>query len=111
MIASYDGTEGPTMYAVGGTAPPQRVERYGAAGCGASLCTPVMEDQYRADMTVKEAVALVDLCIKEVRRLGLASFVIMVVDKEGAREYATRIVRPKAEMERIRENLARLHVL
>jgi 20S proteasome alpha/beta subunit len=100
MIASYDTSEGPTMYAVGGTAPPHRVEKYGAAGCGAALCTPVMDEHYRPGMTVKEAVAIVDRCIKQVRRIGLASFVIMVVDKDGAREYARRIVKPKADMEK-----------
>ncbi|KAM0853192.1 hypothetical protein ACQ4PT_051254 [Festuca glaucescens] len=100
MIASYDMSEGPTMYAVGGTAPPHRVDKYGAAGCGAGLCTPVMDEHYRPGMTVKEAVAIVDRCIKQVRRIGLASFVIMVVDKDGAREYARRIVKPKADMEK-----------
>ncbi|KAF7068143.1 hypothetical protein CFC21_073919 [Triticum aestivum] len=99
VIAGYDKVEGPTMYAVGGTAPPERVEQYRTAGCGAGLCTTVMENHYRPGMTVKEAVALVDRCIKEVRRLGLASFVIMVVDKDGAREYTRRILRPKAVIE------------
>ncbi|CAM0876802.1 unnamed protein product [Alopecurus aequalis] len=101
IIAGYDAAEGPTMYAVGGTAPPQRLEQYAAAGSGAGLCTPVMETQYHPGMTVKEAVALVDCCIKQVRRLGLASFVIMVVDKDGAREYARRILRPKMDLEKL----------
>ncbi|KAI4985440.1 hypothetical protein ZWY2020_018070 [Hordeum vulgare] len=99
MIAGYDSAEGPTMYAVGGTAPPERVGHYGTAGCGAGLCTTVMENHYRPGMTVNEVVALVDRCIKEVRRLGLASFVIMIVDKDGAREYTRRILRPKVVIE------------
>ena len=100
IIAGYDGVQGLTMHAVGGTAPPQRLEHYGAAGCGAGLCTTVMENHYRPGMTAKEAMELVDRCIKQVRRLGLASFVIMIVDKEDAREYAKRIVKPKTEMEK-----------
>lgn len=95
MLAGYDGQgAGPSMYCVGaGSVGVHRVE-HGAVGCGSELCAAVMDRYYRAGMTVQEAVGLVDRCIREVRRLGVAgapaSFVIKMVDKDGTREYARR---------------------
>ncbi|CAH8387976.1 unnamed protein product [Eruca vesicaria subsp. sativa] len=47
----------------------------------------------REDMSVEEAIELVDKCILEIRsRLVVAppNFVIKIVDKDGARDYAWR---------------------
>ncbi|KAF0915556.1 hypothetical protein E2562_036742 [Oryza meyeriana var. granulata] len=89
MVAGYDEGIGASIYCVGPSSPLRRVEN-GALGCGSSLCAAVMDRHYRAGMTVREAVAVVDKCIRELRRLGSVSFMIKIVDKDGAREYARR---------------------
>lgn len=53
----------------------------------------MMDRHYRSDMSVDEAIKLVDECIAEIRtRLVVAppNFVIKIVDKDGAREFAWR---------------------
>ena len=53
----------------------------------------MMDRHYHKGMSVDEAINLVDKCIMEIRsRLVVAppNFVIKIVDKDGAREYAWR---------------------
>lgn len=53
----------------------------------------MMDRHFHSGMTVKEAIDLVDKYIMEIRlRLVVAppTFVIKIVDKDGAREYAWR---------------------
>ncbi|KZV56275.1 proteasome subunit beta type-2-A [Dorcoceras hygrometricum] len=64
-----------------------------AFGYGAYFALSTMDRHYRRDMTVEEAIDLVDKCILETRtRLVVAppNFVIKIIDKDGAREYAWR---------------------
>ena len=52
-----------------------------------------MDGHYHSGMTVEETIDLVDKCIMEIwSRLVVAppNFVIKIVDKDGAREYAWR---------------------
>jgi 20S proteasome subunit beta 4 len=52
-----------------------------------------MDRYYEKNMSLERALALVDRCIEEVRSRLVVSppnFVIKIVDKDGAREYAWR---------------------
>ncbi|KAL0376647.1 UNVERIFIED_CONTAM: putative RNA helicase SDE3 [Sesamum calycinum] len=65
--------------------------RKAAFGYGSYFALSMMDRHYRRDMTVEEAIELVDKCIMEIRsRLVIAppNFLIKIVDKDGAREFA-----------------------
>ncbi|KAL8471015.1 hypothetical protein ACS0TY_033548 [Phlomoides rotata] len=65
-----------------------------AFGYGSYFVLSMMDRHYRRDMTVEEAIELVDTVIMEIwSRLVIAppNFVIKIVDKDGAREYAWRV--------------------
>ncbi|AQK63733.1 proteasome component2 [Zea mays] len=83
---------GASLYYIDYIATLHKIDK-GAFGYGSYFCLSLMDKLYRPDMTVEEAVDLVDKCIKEIRlRLVVApqNFVIKIVDKDGAREYARR---------------------
>ncbi|KAF3540264.1 hypothetical protein F2Q69_00023778 [Brassica cretica] len=65
----------------------------GAFGYGSYFSLSTMDRHFRSDMSVEEAIELVDKCITEIRsRLVIAppNFVIKIVDKDGARTHAWR---------------------
>ncbi|KAK3432675.1 hypothetical protein EUGRSUZ_D00194 [Eucalyptus grandis] len=65
----------------------------GAFGYGSYFSLSIMDRHYHSGMSLEEAIGLVDKCIMEIRsRLVVAppNFVIKIVDKDGAREYAWR---------------------
>ncbi|KAL1060189.1 hypothetical protein V6Z11_1Z118300 [Gossypium hirsutum] len=76
LLAGYDKETGPSLI-----------------GYGSYFSLAMMDRHYHSGMTVEEAIDLVDKCIMEIRsRLVVAppNFVIKIVDKDGAREYAWR---------------------
>ncbi|KAJ3669905.1 hypothetical protein LUZ60_010229 [Juncus effusus] len=92
LMAGYDKRTGPSLYYIDYIATLHKIEK-GAFGYGSYFCLSLMDRHYRADMSVEEAVDLMDKCIAEIRtRLVIAppNFVIKIVDKDGAREYAWR---------------------
>lgn len=92
LLAGYDSDVGASLYYIDYIATFHKIEK-GAFGYGSYFCLSLMDKLYRPDMSVEEAVDLVDKCIKEIRlRLVVApqNFIIKIVDKEGAREYARR---------------------
>ncbi|OMO54426.1 Proteasome, subunit alpha/beta [Corchorus capsularis] len=92
LLAGYDKDIGPSLYYIDYIATLHKIEK-GAFGYGSYFCLSMMDRHYHSGMTVEEAVDLVDKCIVEIRaRLVVAppNFVIKIVDKDGAREYAWR---------------------
>lgn len=91
-MAGYDKEAGASLYYIDYIATLHKVDK-GAFGYGSYFSLSTMDRHYRSDMSVEEAIELVDKCILEIRsRLVIAppNFVIKIVDKEGAREYAWR---------------------
>ncbi|KAE8717621.1 Proteasome subunit beta type-2-B [Hibiscus syriacus] len=92
LLAGYDNETGPSLYYIDYIATLHKVDK-GAFGYGSYFFLSMMDRHYHSNMTVEEAIDLVDKCIMEIRsRLVVAppNFVIKIVDKDGAREYAWR---------------------
>ncbi|MBA0651638.1 hypothetical protein Goklo_018946 [Gossypium klotzschianum] len=92
LLAGYDKETGPSLYYIDYIATLHKVDK-GAFGYGSYFSLSMMDRHYHSGMTVEEAIDLVDKCIMEIRsRLVVAppNFVIKIVDKDGAREYAWR---------------------
>ncbi|KAL2530505.1 Proteasome subunit beta type-2-A [Forsythia ovata] len=90
ILAGYDKEMCPSLYFVDYIASLHKLEK-AAFGYGSYFALSMMYRHYRSDMTVEEAVDLVDKVIMEIRlRLVVAppNFVIKIVDKDGVREYA-----------------------
>ncbi|AEE83501.1 putative proteasome endopeptidase complex [Arabidopsis thaliana] len=93
LMAGYDKEAGASLYYIDYIATLHKVDK-GAFGYGSYFSLSTMDRHYRSDMSVEEAIELVDKCILEIRsRLVIAppNFVIKIVDKDGAREYGWRI--------------------
>nr|VDC71775.1 unnamed protein product [Brassica rapa] len=92
LMAGYDEESGASLYYIDYIATLHKVDK-GAFGYGSYFSLSTMDRHYREDMSVEEAIELVDKCILEIRsRLVVAppNFVIKIVDKDGARDYAWR---------------------
>lgn len=92
ILAGYDKDVGPSLYFIDYIASLHKIDR-AAFGYGSYFALAMMDRHYRKDMTVEEAIELVDQCILEIRtRLVVAppNFVIKIVDKDGARVHAWR---------------------
>ncbi|GFQ01546.1 proteasome subunit beta type-2-a [Phtheirospermum japonicum] len=92
ILAGYDNDTGPSLYFMDYIAALHKVDK-AAFGYGSYLALAMMDRHYRRDMTVEEAIELVDKCIMEIRsRLFVAppNFLIKIVDRDGAQEYAWR---------------------
>ncbi|KAF8085106.1 hypothetical protein N665_0680s0005 [Sinapis alba] len=91
-MAGYDKEAGASLYYIDYIAMLHKVDN-GAFGYGSYFSLSTMDRHYRSDMSVEEAIELVDKCILEIRsRLVIAppNFVIKIVDKDGARVHAWR---------------------
>ncbi|KAG6526807.1 hypothetical protein ZIOFF_016808 [Zingiber officinale] len=91
-IAGYDKDIGPSLYYIDYIATLHKVDK-GAFGYGSFFSLSMMDRHYHSGMSLKEAVDLVDKCIVEIRTRLVVSppnFVIKIVDKDGAKEYAWR---------------------
>ncbi|CAL5347223.1 unnamed protein product [Camellia sinensis] len=92
ILAGYDKETGPSLYYIDYIASLHKVDK-AAFGYGSYFSLSMMDRHYHSNMTLEEAVDLVDKCIMEIRsRLVVAppNFVIKIVDQDGAREYAWR---------------------
>ncbi|XP_073303855.1 proteasome subunit beta type-2-A-like [Primulina huaijiensis] len=92
ILGGYDKDVGPSLYFLDYIASLHKVDK-AAFGYGSYFALAMMDRHYRQDMTVEEAIELVDKCILEIRtRLVVAppNFVIKIVDKDGARIHAWR---------------------
>ncbi|KAF7837318.1 proteasome subunit beta type-2-A [Senna tora] len=92
LLAGYDKETGPSLYYIDYIATLHKVDK-GAFGYGSYFSLSMMDRHFHSGMSVEEAIDLVDKCIMEIRsRLVVAppNFVIKIVDKDGAKEYAWR---------------------
>ncbi|KAK6929933.1 Proteasome, subunit alpha/beta [Dillenia turbinata] len=92
LLAGYDKETGPSLYYIDYIATLHKVDK-AAFGYGSYFSLAMMDRHYHSGMSLEEAIDLVDKCITEIRsRLVVAppNFVIKIVDKDGAREYAWR---------------------
>ncbi|CAN6929254.1 unnamed protein product [Brassica oleracea] len=92
LMAGYDKEAGASLYYIDYIATLHKVDK-GAFGYGSYFSLSTMDRHFRSDMSVEEAIELVDKCIVEIRsRLVIAppNFVIKIVDKDGARTHAWR---------------------
>ena len=91
-MAGYDKEAGASLYYIDYIATLHKVDK-GAFGYGSYFSLSTMDRHFRSDLSVEEAIELVDKCITEIRsRLVIAppNFVIKIVDKDGARTHAWR---------------------
>lgn len=87
LMAGCDEGVGPELYYFDYLAAMHKT-KFGAHGFASNFCLSLMDKHYREDMTVDEAVGLMDMCADQVRnRLVVAppNFVYKIVDKDGAR--------------------------
>ncbi|KAL0457179.1 UNVERIFIED_CONTAM: putative RNA helicase SDE3 [Sesamum latifolium] len=94
ILAGYDKETGPSLYYIDYIASLHKLDK-AAFGYGSYFALSMMDRHYRRDMTVEEAIELVDKCIMEIRsRLVIAppNFLIKIVDKDGAREFAWQLL-------------------
>nr|VDC70864.1 unnamed protein product [Brassica rapa] len=92
LMAGYDKEAGASLYYIDYIATLHKVDK-GAFGYGSYFSLSTMDRHFRSDLSVEEAIELVDKCITEIRsRLVIAppNFVIKIVDKDGARTHAWR---------------------
>ncbi|XP_057476042.1 proteasome subunit beta type-2-B-like [Actinidia eriantha] len=92
ILAGYDKETGPSLYYIDYIASMHKVDK-AAFGYGSYFSLAMMDRHYHSNMTLEEAIDLVDKCIIEIRsRLVVAppNFVIKIVDQDGAREYGWR---------------------
>ncbi|KAF8086987.1 hypothetical protein N665_0606s0014 [Sinapis alba] len=86
-MAGYNKEAGASLHYIDYIATLHKVDK-GAFGYGSYFSLSTMDRHYRSDMSVEEAIELVEKCILEIRsRLVIAppNFVIKIVDKDGAR--------------------------
>ncbi|KAL6971423.1 Proteasome subunit beta type-2-A [Sarracenia purpurea var. burkii] len=92
ILAGYDKEMGPSLYYLDYIASLHKVDK-AAFGYGSYFSLAMMDRHYHSNMSLEEAINLVDKCIIEIRsRLVVAppNFVIKIVDQDGAREYGWR---------------------
>ncbi|KAJ1423831.1 Proteasome, subunit alpha/beta [Sesbania bispinosa] len=92
LLGGYDKESGPSLYYIDYLATLHKIEK-GAFGYGSYFSLSMMDRHYRSGMSVEEAIELVDKCIMEIRSRLVAAppnFVIKIIDKDGARQYAWR---------------------
>ena len=92
LLAGYDKETGPSLYYIDYISTLHKVDK-AAFGYGSYFSLSMMDRHYHSNMSLEEAVDLVDKCIIEIRsRLVIAppNFVIKIVDQDGAREHAWR---------------------
>ena len=92
LLAGFDETAGPSLYFLDylGTLHEMSCASHGYGG---SFVMSLFDKAWRPGMSVEEAVELCDAAIAEVRcRLVVApsSYIIKIVDKDGARVLAER---------------------
>jgi 20S proteasome subunit beta 4 len=88
LIAGYDEGVGPSIYWLDYLATLHKVNT-GGTGYGSYFALSLLDRLWRPDLTLDEAVEVMEKAIAEVRlRLAVApsKYVIKVVDKDGVRE-------------------------
>lgn len=88
LIAGYDEGKGPSIYWLDYLATLHRVNT-GGTGYGSYFALSLLDRLWRPDLSLDEAVGVMEKAIAEVRlRLAVApsKYVIKVVDKDGVRE-------------------------
>ncbi|EFJ34036.1 hypothetical protein SELMODRAFT_165201 [Selaginella moellendorffii] len=96
MLGGFDKGKGPSLYFMDYIATLHQLEK-GAVGYGSYFVLSVMDKYFRKGMSVEEGMALADKCIAEIRKRLIASphsFVLKIVDKDGARDLAWRSLEP-----------------
>ncbi|KAL0911026.1 hypothetical protein M5K25_019129 [Dendrobium thyrsiflorum] len=92
LLAGYDKDIGPSLYYIDYIATLHKIDK-GAFGYGSYFALSLMDRHYHSGMSLAEAIDLVDKIIAEIRsRLVVAppNFLIKIVDKDGAKEFAWR---------------------
>ncbi|KAL1548619.1 Proteasome subunit beta type-2-A [Salvia divinorum] len=90
ILGGYEKDVGPSLYFIDYIASLYKVGK-AAFGYGSYFALSMMDRYYCRDMTIDEAIELVDMCIREIRSrlvVALTNFLIKIVDKDGAREHA-----------------------
>jgi len=93
VIAGYDGEEeGCSMYYMDYLASMHRMNK-AVTGYGSYFVSSTLDAYYRDDLTIDEALKIVDAGISEIRTrllLNTPNFIVKVVDKDGARVLCRR---------------------
>ncbi|GBG81317.1 hypothetical protein CBR_g31992 [Chara braunii] len=92
LFAGYDEDVGPSLFYLDYIATLHKIQK-GAMGYGGYFILSLMDKYYKPDMSLDDALKLVDMCIDEIRkRLVVAppNFIIKIIDKDGARTHSWR---------------------
>eukprot|EP00475_Leptophrys_vorax_P034722 TRINITY_DN56439_c0_g1_i1.p1 TRINITY_DN56439_c0_g1~~TRINITY_DN56439_c0_g1_i1.p1 ORF type:complete len:224 (+),score=30.53 TRINITY_DN56439_c0_g1_i1:157-828(+) len=92
LLAGFDEGAGPSLYYLDYLATLHKV-KHTAIGYCAYFILSIFDKMYKDNLTLDEALVIVDQCIHEVRTRLVVSppnFLIKIVDKDGARELLWR---------------------
>eukprot|EP00761_Pharyngomonas_kirbyi_P008214 gb/GECH01008225.1/.p1 GENE.gb/GECH01008225.1/~~gb/GECH01008225.1/.p1 ORF type:complete len:204 (+),score=46.23 gb/GECH01008225.1/:1-612(+) len=87
LLGGYDEDKGPTLYYLDYLGGLQEI-KHGAHGYGSYFSLSIMDQLWRHDLELDEALVLMKKCIREVQKRLLLSnpaFIAKVVDKDGIR--------------------------
>lgn len=92
LLGGCDEGVGPELYWFDYLAAMHKV-KYAAHGYAANFCLSLLDKHYREDMSVDEAMDLMDMCFAQIRNRLVVSppnFLVKIVDKDGCRLLAHR---------------------
>lgn len=87
LLGGYDKTTGPSLYFLDYLSALHKVDKV-AHGYTAMFVTPVLDREWKPDLTEQEALEVMDHCIVAIQKrflVSMPSFTIKVVDKDGVR--------------------------
>uniref|UniRef100_A0A7S4HGY4 Proteasome subunit beta n=1 Tax=Vannella robusta TaxID=1487602 RepID=A0A7S4HGY4_9EUKA len=87
LLGGFDEDEGASLYYLDYLASLQKL-KYGAQGYASYFVLSILDKDYRPDLTVEDAVALLHNCFAELRQrfmINSPNFIIKVVDANGIR--------------------------
>ena len=86
LLGGFEPDVGPTLYFIDYLASMQKLDK-GAHGYAGMFTNSLLDAHWKPDMTEAEAVALMDMCIKELHTrfmISMPNWLIKVVDKDGS---------------------------
>jgi len=87
LVGGFDEEAGPSLYFIDYLASMQKIDK-GGHGYGGMFCNSLLDAHWKPDLTETEAVALMDMCIKELHTrfmISMPNWLIKIVDKDGIR--------------------------
>ena len=87
LLGGYTDEEGPLLYFIDYLSSMHQV-KYGVQGHASSFLLSIFDKEYKADLTIEEAVQILEQCFHELKTrflINTTAFAIKVVDSAGVR--------------------------